>query len=251
MRITLLQTPLHWENPEANRQMLGEKLSTLSGTTDLVILPEMFTTGFSMQATALAEPMDGPTMRWLSAQANTLGAAITGSFICTASGQFYNRLIWMYPDGQYKLYDKKHLFTLAGENNHYTPGNERLLVHWKGWRIRPLICYDLRFPAWSRNTAGEDGYDLLIYVANWPNRRAHHWQSLLTARAIENQCYVAGVNICGKDGKDFEYRGDSCITDYAGHTITRISGQEGVFTATLSLPALREYREQLPFLKDE
>ena len=249
MRISIVQTRLHWENPEANRKMLSEKLGPLSGLTDLVILPEMFTTGFSMQAAALAETMDGPTIHWLREQAHALNAAVTGSFICAESGQYYNRLIWMCPDGQYKKYDKKHLFALAGEDQHYTSGEDQLIAEWKGWRVRPLICYDLRFPVWSRNTAME-GYDLLIYVANWPNRRAHHWQTLLTARAIENQCYTVGVNIFGQDGKELEYNGDSCITDYAGHTITRISGQEGVFTAVLSLPALRAYREQLPFLKD-
>jgi predicted amidohydrolase len=223
--------------------MLRTQMSALAGCTDVVILPEMFTTGFSMQAAALAEPMSGPTVVWLQEQAAALNAAVTGSFICTANGQFYNRLIWMYPDGQYKTYDKKHLFALAEEDRHYTAGTEPLVVTWKDWRIRPLICYDLRFPVWSRNTAGDAGYDLLIYVANWPNRRAYHWQSLLTARAIENQCYVAGVNICGKDGKGLDYNGDSCITDYSGLVMARISGQEGVFTATLSLPALKAYRD--------
>ena len=269
MRLTIVQSSIQWEQPDANRLMFAQKLAALRGTTDLVVLPEMFSTGFSMNAAALAEPMYGPTGRWMRAQANDLNAVVTGSFICKEDGRHFNRLVWAYPDGRLETYDKKHLFGLSGEHEHYTPGRQRLVVEWLGWRICPLICYDLRFPVWSRNSSptpdpspkgrgdethlqGSGGglFDLLIYVANWPNRRAHHWRSLLTARAIENQCFVTGVNIVGKDGNGLEYAGDSAVIDFAGHPICQISGQEGVFTANLSLPDLKTYRQQLPFLQD-
>ncbi len=229
--------------------MLAEKLSPLRGRTDLIVLPEMFTTGFSMRPEGLAEPMDGPTVEWMREQAQDLGAALTGSFICGEGGRYYNRLIFMFPDGYCAQYDKKHCFTLAGEHEHYTPGREHLLVEWQGFRIRPLICYDLRFPVWSRN-APDHSYDLLLYVANWPARRAAHWQNLLTARAIENQAYTVGVNIVGTDGNGLEYRGDSSLTDYAGEKIGELSLLEGVFTSKLSLENLQKYRQNLPFLAD-
>lgn len=256
MRLSILQTSLTWENPEANRAMFFQKLAPLRGRTDLVVLPEMFTTGFSMNAAALAEPMDGPTMAWLKTTAAEIGAAIAGSFICADSGKFFNRLVFMRPDGHFDFYDKKHLFSLAGEQEHFSPGKKRIILEWLGWRICPMICYDLRFPAWSRNNPGsfsgglEPLYDLLLYVANWPARRAHHWRSLLTARAIENQSFVAGVNIVGTDGNGLEYTGDSAVIDFSGQTIFQVSGQEDVFTAELSLEDLRLYRRQLPFLQD-
>ncbi len=250
MRVSILQTPLHWENPVANRRMFGEKMALLAGQTDLVVLPEMFTTGFSMAAAALAEPLAGETLQWMRDAAQETDAAVTGSFICQDKGHFYNRLVWMFPDGSFQTYDKKHLFALAGEHEHYTPGHRRLVVEWKGWRICPLVCYDLRFPVWSRNTHGNGAYDLLLYVANWPNRRAHHWRTLLSARAIENQAYLAGVNIVGQDGNGHEYSGDSCLLDYHGQAICRISGKAGAFTAELSLADLQEYRARLPFLND-
>lgn len=250
MRLTVIQPALHWENPAANRAMFAEKLAPLAGQTDLVVLPEMFTTGFSMNAAALAEPMDGPTVHWLREQAVQTGAAITGSFICRENGRFYNRLIFMRPDGGYTLYDKRHLFGLAKEHETYTPGNSRCLVEWQGWNICPLICYDLRFPVWSRNRSGKEVYDLLLYVANWPDRRAHHWRALLPARAIENQCYLAAVNIVGRDGNGHEYTGDSGIIDFSGRQICQISTHEGAFTAKLSLEELRQFRRQLPFLDD-
>lgn len=256
MRLTIVQSSLHWENADANRQAFSQKLAPLSGSTDLVVLPEMFSTGFSMNAAALAEPMDGHTMSWLKATAKDLGAAITGSFICIENGQFFNRLVFMRPDGQFDFYDKKHLFSLAGEQVYFSPGKKRLTVEWQGWRICPLICYDLRFPAWSRNSTGsmmtgfQPPYDLLIYVANWPSRRAHHWRALLAARAIENQAFVAGVNIVGTDGNGLEYTGDSAVVDFSGQPIAQISGQEGIFTAELSFEDLQHYRRQLPFLQD-
>ena len=182
-------------------------------------------------------------------QAAVLGAALCGSFICSDAGKYYNRLVWMYPDGRMATYDKRHLFGLAGEHETYTAGAERLRVEWLGWRICPLICYDLRFPVWSRNRA-EQPYDLLVYIANWPSRRAHHWRSLLLARAIENQACVAGVNMAGTDGNGYEYSGDSALIDYSGQTLCCISGAEGVFTTKLSLENMQHYRQQLPFLQD-
>lgn len=249
MRLTLVQTALHWENPGANRAMFTEKLAPLAGRTDLIVLPEMFTTGFSMNAAPLAETMEGATLQWLRDQAASLGAAITGSFICRDGDRFFNRLVFMRPSGQADWYDKRHLFTLAGEHKAYASGQQRLVLDWQGWRICPLICYDLRFPVWSRQPA-ENRYDLLLYVANWPSRRGHHWRSLLPARAIENQCYTAAVNIFGQDGNGHEYLGDSGIWDYSGQMLCQISAQEGLFTATLALEPLQQYRRQLAFLDD-
>lgn len=270
MRLTIVQSELAWENAAANRNMFARKIAPLAGQTDLVVLPEMFTTGFSMNASALAEPMDGPTVQWMGEQAAKTGAAVTGSFICTENRQYFNRLVFMRPDGTYDLYDKRHLFTLAGEHEFYTPGNKQIVADWMGWRIRPLVCYDLRFPVWSRNAAPHDSgnlpsgttnsgasgqaktgsADLYLYVANWPSRRAHHWRTLLAARAIENQAFVAGVNIVGKDGNGYEYVGDSAIIDFSGQPFVQISGQEGAHTTELSLDSLRQYRQQLPFLQD-
>lgn len=282
MRLSIIQSSLAWENPAANRAMFARKLAPLRDQTDLVVLPEMYTTGFSMNAGALAEPMDGPTVQWMREQSALLGGALAGSFICSEAGNFYNRLLFMRPDGTFEYYDKKHLFSLTGEHEQYVAGNKQLVVEWRGWRIRPLVCYDLRFPVWSNNPASPpasglagpapDGskdatssipsgerpgnqssrtpYDLLLYVANWPSRRSHHWRTLLAARAIENQSFVAGVNIVGKDGNDYEYTGDSAIIDFAGQQIVGISGKEGVFTAELSLEERMQYRRQLPFLED-
>jgi len=249
MRTTIIQTQLHWQQPALNRQMFAEKIAPLYGKTDLIVLPEMFSTGFSMQAEALAEDMNGPTFQWLQEQASLSGAVVTGSFICREGAHFHNRLVWMQPDGQYFLYDKKHLFSLADEHKYYEPGAERLIVAWKGWRICPLICYDLRFPIWSRNVKN-DPYDLIIYVANWPETRSLHWRSLLVARAIENQAFTIGVNIVGTDGKGLAYSGDSGIIDFSGRQICQISGGEGLITTEFSLDEMRAYRQQLPFLND-
>jgi predicted amidohydrolase len=249
MRISLIQTSLLWENPAANRAMLTEKLAPLKGKTDLVVLPEMFSTGFTMNETLVPETVSGPTVEWMRQMAWQLDAAVTGSLILADDyGEHrYNRLVWMFPDGTYQVYDKKHLFGLAGEDRHFTAGNSRLTVEWKGWRICPMICYDLRFPVWSRNNPGNP-YDLLIYVANWPSRRAHHWRTLLMARAIENQAYAAGVNIYGTDGAGLEYTGDSGVVDFLGTQLVQISGREDIVTTELSMEALQTYRRQLPFL---
>lgn len=257
LRVTLVQSSLQWEKPEANREMFAEKLAGLAGTTDLVVLPEMFSTGFSMNAEKFAEPMTGATMQWLASQAKKLEAAVIASFICQEESRFYNRLIMMRPDGNFDYYDKKHLFTLAGEGEHFSPGRSRLALEWKGWRICPLICYDLRFPVWSRNMRGSfftglnPYYDLLLYVANWPAKRSHHWRSLLTARAIENQAFVVGVNIVGQDGNQLDYTGDSMVIDYSGQAQAHLGdGQEQMVTLTLDKTGLDNYRKDLPFLLD-
>lgn len=247
LRLTTIQSSLHWEDIPANLRMFEQKMQTLPGTTDLVILPEMFTTGFSMDAPRLAETMEGQTMHWLKKQSVLLNAAIIGSFIAVENQKYYNRGVVVFPDGRYKTYDKRHLFTLADEHLTFNSGNEILIVEWKGWRICPLICYDLRFPVWSRNT---DNYDLLIYTANWPNRRSHAWKSLLTARAIENQSYTVGVNRVGADGAGLVYSGDTSVIDFSGNVLYRVSDAEGVFTIELNYEAQAEFRNKLSFLAD-
>jgi len=248
LRVTLIQSNLHWENPDANRTMFSEKIKQVEGQTDLIILPEMFTTGFSMNASQLAEPMDGTTMQWLAQQANSVNAVVTGSFIATENGQYFNRLIWMQPDGTFFIYDKKHLFTLAKEHQTYSAGTQRLIIELNGWKICPLICYDLRFPVWSRNT---EDYDLLIYTASWPVMRTEAWKSLLVGRAIENQSYTIGVNRVGVDGGGFEYSGDSSVIDYAGKRIYCTSNMEDIFTATLNFEKQKSFRAKLNFLADK
>ena len=247
LKVSLVQTHLHWNQKEENLRQLTAKLESLQDQTDLVVLPEMFTTGFSMDAAAMAESMRGPTVTWLKKQAEKINAAVTGSFICEEHGKFYNRLVWVTPDGALATYDKRHLFTLAKEHHYYTPGKERLVVSWRGWKICPLICYDLRFPVWSRNT---EAYDLLIYVANWPEPRRNAWSSLLVGRAIENQSYTIGVNRVGKDGKDMNYSGDSALVDYAGEELIKLTQQENIVTARLSFEAQQVFRRKLQFLPD-
>lgn len=247
LRVTLIQSSLYWENKTANLNQFAERLAPLAGHTDLVILPEMFTTGFSMNPTQLAERMDGITMQWLTQQAKTLKAVITGSFIAEVAGKFYNRLVWMRPDGSYEVYDKRHLFSYADEHLHYSAGTQRLVVDWHGWRICPLVCYDLRFPVWSRNS---EDYDVLIYIANFPEQRSYAWKSLLIARAIENQAYTLGVNRIGKDGNDIYYSGDSCLIDFAGQVIHQVSQLDNIFTTTLSRTSLMDFRRRFAFLQD-
>ncbi len=248
LRITTVQSILHWEDISTNLAMFDEKLSNLLGKTDLVILPEMFTTGFSMNATTLAERMDGRTFHWLSSKAKELEAVVTGSFVIEENGRFFNRLIWMQPDGDYKCYDKRHLFTLAKEHETYTAGIKKLVVDWKGWKICPMICYDLRFPVWSRNI---EGYDLLIYVANWPETRSYHWRHLLISRAIENQSFVAGVNRVGSDEKGLGYTGDTCVIDYSGAILYQVASLEDIFTCELDSEKMTAFRSKLNFLGDQ
>lgn len=249
LTITLLQEALYWENPTANVALFTEKIAALPPT-DLIILPEMFSTGFSMNTAALAEPADNsPTLAWMKEQAQSKQAVLTGSLIIQEQDQYYNRLYWVTPEGEVQYYNKKHLFTMAKEEEHYSPGTTRLIVEYKGWKIAPFICYDLRFPVWNRNVQGQ--YDLAIYVANWPQKRAHHWRSLLLARAIENQAYVAAVNVVGVDGKGFEYSGDSSIIDPAGNLLAYQAHQPAVLTSILSKELLYTTRQKLPFLGDQ
>jgi len=247
LRVTLVQSSLVWEDPAANRSALEIKLLPLAGTTDLVVLPEMFSTGFSMRSESLAEGMDGPTVAWMQQVAETLNAVVTGSLIIRERGRYFNRLVWARPDGTNATYDKRHLFSLAGENHHYTAGERRLSVSLKGWNVCPLICYDLRFPAWSRNTGG---YDLLVYVANWPKPRRNAWQALLVARAVENQAYVIGVNRVGADGNGQEYAGDSMVVGFTGEEFFHASQVEHCSTLELDAAILKAYRAKFPFLKD-
>jgi predicted amidohydrolase len=254
LTISLLQTSLHWENPEANRSKFTGLLDTLPAHAELVLLPEMFSTGFSMRAEALAESMEGPTVQWMRDMAARHRRILAGSLIIAEDGHFYNRLVWMLPNGQMGWYDKRHCFTLAGEDKHYAPGHRRLIASVKGWKINLCICYDLRFPVWSRQQiqpgAAAPEYDLLVYVANWPDRRIHAWKSLLPARAIENQCYVAAVNRVGEDGHGIAHSGHSMVVDPMGEIVATESGKEAVITVTLDKKLLSDTREKLPFWRD-
>ena len=248
LTVTLIQQPLHWLSPKANHDQFENLITSVRGKTDLIILPEMFSTGFSMEPAPIAEKMDGPTLNWLREQAHTADAAITGSFTIEESGHFYNRMVFMQPDGQYHCYDKRHLFRMGNEHHRYQGGNERLIVEYRGWRICPMVCYDLRFPVWSRNgyQDGHNDFDLLIFVANWPEPRREHWLTLLKARAIENLAYVAGVNRLGSDGNDLVYSGDSALYDAWGEEMINAQSNPGCFTKTLSHQALRKIRKQFP-----
>lgn len=248
LTVTLIQQDLHWLDATANHKQFEALITPLKGKTDLIILPEMFNTGFSMEPAPVAEGMDGSTMQWLSEQANRADAAITGSFTIQQGEHFYNRMVFMQPDGEFSYYDKRHLFRMGNEHHRYQGGCERLIVEYRGWRICPMVCYDLRFPAWSRNGYhdGHHDYDLLIFVANWPEPRRQHWLSLLKARAIENLSYVAGVNRLGTDGNNLDYSGDSTLFDAWGDIATRADSEAGSFTQTLDLDALRKVRKQFP-----
>ena len=262
LNITTIQADLHWEDRSANLRMFEEKINSVKEKMQVVVLPEMFNTGFSMNPVLLAEEMDGTTVEWMKNIASSKNIIVTGSVIIEDEGNYYNRLIWMQPNGQYGFYDKRHLFAYAGEHEHYAPGRKRLVASVKGWRILLLVCYDLRFPVWSRQAIysripggdgtgpGEPEYDVMIYVANWPERRIHAWKTLLQARAIENQCYVVGVNRTGKDGNDISYNGESMIIDAMGETLYTKANEEDIFTITLQREKLEETRRKLPFLKD-
>ena len=244
LTVTLLQTDLAWENPEESRRIFAQKIGSLTSPTDLIILPEMFTTGFTMNAAQLAEPPNGPTTQWLRQMAEISQAAITGSIIVQENGHFYNRLLWVQPDGTVYTYDKRHLFRMAQENAIYSAGKRKLIVNWKGWRICPLVCYDLRFPVWSRNTSAQP-YDLLIYVASWPEKRAQAWCSLLPARAIENLSYCIGVNRTGTDAHT-SYAGDSAVCDPQGNCIFLPANPDIIHTQTLSYSDLASFRKRFP-----
>lgn len=252
LTVTIIQTNLHWEDKAANLQMLEEKINGIQEKTELVVLPEMFSTGFSMKPELLAETMEGETVQWMKRMAASKKIILTGSVIIEDGGNYYNRLIWMLPNGQYGIYDKRHRFGFAGEDNHFSAGSKRLIASVKGWKINLLICYDLRFPVWARQQSQPEGpeYDLLIYVANWPERRSHAWKTLLQARAIENQCYVIGANRTGNDGNEIHHSGDSMIIDPMGEVLYTKNKEEDIFTMTLEKTQLETVREKLPFLKD-
>jgi predicted amidohydrolase len=248
LTISLIQGPLFWEDKTKNMEMFSEKISSIQDNSDLIILPEMFSTGFTMNAASMAERMDGKTVEWMSKEAKNKNCIITGSIIIEENGSYFNRLIWMRPDG-YEFYNKRHLFSLAGENNSYTAGRKKFIVNLNGWRIQPLICYDLRFPIWSRRTKKHD-YDLLIYTANWPERRIQAWSQLLIARAIENQCYVAGVNRTGTDGNNIPYTGQSALIDFKGDALLPPESTDNIRTFSISKTQLDDFRRQFAFLND-
>jgi omega-amidase len=262
LTFSLIQTKLFWEDKTANLHMLEEKINSIA-TTEIIVLPEMFSTGFSMNPVAFAEKMDGRAVNWMRNIATQKKVILTGSIIVEENGKYFNRLIWMLPNGNYGLYDKRHLFAFAGEHKHYTAGGKRLIASVKGWKINLQVCYDLRFPVWARqtmpagvlnytneNTNEQPEYDVLLYVANWPEKRNHAWKTLLQARAIENQCFVIGVNRVGDDGNKIYYSGDSMVIDGMGATWYHKQHEEDVHTVTLHKKTLHELRSNFPFLKD-
>ena len=251
LTFSLIQTALHWEDKAANLSMLEQKIRSINTPTEIVVLPEMFSTGFSMQPMLLAETMDGPTVEWMLQLAHERKIIVTGSVIIEENNHYYNRLLWVLPNGTIGYYDKRHRFAYAGEDAHYTAGNSRFIAQVKGWKINLQICYDLRFPVWARQQSNElPEYDLLLYVANWPERRSHAWKTLLTARAIENQCYVVGVNRVGDDGNGIAHQGDSMVIDPLGTILYHQEKKEDIHTITLEKASLTEVRERFPFWKD-
>jgi omega-amidase len=255
LNITLVQTTLHWEDRDANLAMLQKKIGDIKENTHIVVLPEMFSTGFSMNPKKLAETMEGDAVQWMKKMAAEKKVIITGSLIIMDGGQYFNRIVWMLPNGQSGIYDKRHRFALAGEDKEYTAGLKRTIASVNGWKLNLLVCYDLRFPVWSRQQIVRSDnptpeYDVLLYVANWPDRRSHAWRTLLQARAIENQCYVVGVNRVGEDGNNHHYGGDSMVVDPLGEVIYQKSQVEDVATVALDKAHLLAIREKLPFWKD-
>jgi len=246
LKIAGIQHDIVWKDKEANFDALSKILKGLD--VDLVVLPEMFQTGFCFEKEELAEHMsDSKTLKWLEAMASELQAVVTGSFIAVEDGQFYNRLAWMRPDGTYETYDKRHLFSMSDEPNHFTAGATKLIVDVNGWKVCPMICYDLRFPVWVRNS---EYYDALIFVANWPQRRSMHWEKLLQARAIENQCYAIGVNRCGYDGNNIYHDGKSAIITPMGEVAQHIENEAGVLLQTIEASEIKKTRRYMPFLRD-
>lgn len=258
LTITTIQSVLHWEDKKSNLEMFAQKIENIREKTEIIILPEMFNTGFTMEAEKFAETMDGETLNWMKEIAVKKRIILTGSLIISEkdslSGemQYFNRMIWMLPNGQHGHYDKRHRFAYAGEDRDFTAGNKRLIASVKGWKVNLIVCYDLRFPVWIRQSpaAEEPEYDLLICVANWPDRRANAWKTLLQARAIENQCFVAGVNRVGVDGKGHNYSGDSMVIDPLGEILYSKTGEEDVNTITLEKDRVEVVRKNLPFWKD-
>jgi predicted amidohydrolase len=248
MKIAVIQIPLVWEDPQLNRAYIEHKIHTLEEGTDLIVLPEMFTTGFTIQPECVAETMQGDTVVWMQSLAKAKNCAITGSLVITEEAKYYNRLLFVFPSGAIQYYNKRHLFTLADEHEVYIAGTQKTIIEYKGWRICPFICYDLRFPVFSRNV---ENYDLLIYVASWPKTRIAAWDTLLKARAIENMSYTIGVNRLGVDGNNLEYVGHSQVVDYLGNSVIEPQIEEGVFIADLDKQVMLDTRKKSDFLKDK
>jgi omega-amidase len=251
MNVSIIQTSLHWEDPEKNRVHFQNKINEIQEPTDLIVLPEMFTTGFSMDPEKVAEEADGASLKWMQKNASLKNAVITGSVAVKENGNYYNRLYWVYPSGNFSFYNKRHLFRMANEDQHYKAGENKIIREIGKWKICPLVCYDLRFPVWSRNKWNrikeEWSYDVLIYVANWPEIRNYPWKQLLIARAIENQCYVVGVNRIGKDGNNYDHSGDSMVIDPKGNIISSVLAHEDkTETVFLDKKLLNEYRKVFP-----
>jgi omega-amidase len=248
LTVTLIQTELFWEDIPANLAMFDRKVDEVSEKTDLIILPEMFTTGFSMNAGKLAEPMNGSAVLWILSKAREKNAHILGSVIIGEGGGYYNRLLWAQPDGALMTYNKRHLFRMTGEHEVYTAGISHLTVTVNGWKVRPFICYDLRFPIWTRNI--DNQYDVAIFIANWPDLRSAHWKLLMAARAVENQSYVIGVNRLGEDGNGLAYSGDSSIIDPIGNILFQHADAPCIHTASLKFNSMKKYREDFPAWQD-
>jgi predicted amidohydrolase len=247
MKVALIQSSIVWENPKLNRKYYEETIKGIVGSIDLIVLPEMFTTGFTMNPQLVSETMQGETVVWLQTLAKAKKSAITGSLIIEENGTFFNRLVFVFPSGEMQYYDKKHLFTLAGEDRIYGRGSKKNIIDYLGWKICPLVCYDLRFPVFSRNT---EDYDLLLYVASWPKPRINAWDILIRARAVENMCYAIGVNRIGLDNNKFEYVGHSQAVDFLGNYVLEPQDTEGVFVVELSKEKMMETRNKLGFLND-
>lgn len=250
LSITIIQSNLFWENTDQNLKQFETKINLISEKTDLIVLPEMFTTGFTMKTTLYAETHEGKGLCWMKEIAKKKNCALVGSLSVKENNKYYNRLYWVFPDGTYQFYNKRHLFSMGNEPQHYAAGNEKIIIEYKGWKICPLVCYDLRFPVWSRNS-NNDQYDVLIYVANWPAVRAYPWKQLLIARAIENQCFVVGLNRVGEDANKTEHSGDSFVINSRGEIVNKPnSNQEITETISLNKSELIEFRKVFPVLKD-
>ncbi|MEI6124735.1 MAG: amidohydrolase [Bacteroidota bacterium] len=253
LKISIVQSNLFWEQPKKNLQHFALKFATINQKPDLIVLPEMFNTGFTMNGAANAEPPDGLTFQWMKTQAKNHHCVITGSFLCNDSGHLFNRLVWMRPSGTFETYDKRHLFRFGNEHLHFTPGTNKLIVDLNGWHICPLICYDLRFPVWAKNTYSNHRfeYDLLLYVANWPEKRKQHWRALMPARAIENLAFVAGINRVGEDGHGNSHSGNSMIVSPKGEILCEIAeNKETIETMILYKEELIQYRERFNVAQD-
>ncbi len=253
MKVTLIQTSLHWEDRQKNLAHFDTLVNSISEPTDLIVLPEMFTTGFTMNPAKFADPLNGPGLQWMAKKAKEKNAALCGSVAVGDGKYYYNRLFWVEPNGSVSTYDKRHLFRMAGEDKHYAMGTQKIIKPLKEFNFCPLVCYDLRFPVWSRNSFKKTNglptasYDVLIYVANWPEVRSYPWKQLLIARAIENQCYVIGVNRIGKDGNDISHAGDSVVINPRGEIISKTkANEESVETVTLDKAYLEDYRRAFP-----